>query len=157
VRSLTAEIIQAQLRRIGIRVDIRIIEWSAFLHQFIDKRNFDVAIMSWALARDPDQYAIWNSKQTGEGQYNFVSYANPEVDRLLDEGRRTFDQKERERIYHRIHRILFEDIPYVFLYYPESLQVVHRRFQGPEVAPLGLGWNFYRWGVPRDRRKYNID
>jgi peptide/nickel transport system substrate-binding protein len=154
IRSLSAEIIQAQLRAVGIKVNVRVIEWSAFVHQFIDKKSFDAVLLGWQLARDPDQYAIWHSDQIHEGQYNFISYANPEVDRLLEEGRRTFDQPRRQAIYRRVHRILADDLPYIFLYYPESLPVVHKRFRGPEVAPAGIGWNFQHWWVPKEEQKY---
>lgn len=157
IRSLTAEIIQSQLKKAGIKVNVRIIEWSAFIHQFIDKRNFEAVILGWTLSRDPDQYSIWHSGQTKEGQYNFVSYKNAELDRLLESGRRTFDQQKREKIYHRIHEILHDDLPYVFLYYPESLPVIHKRFRGPEVAPLGIGWNFYKWWSPKSEQKYEIN
>lgn len=157
LRQLSAEIIQSQLKKIGIKADIRVLEWSTFVHQFIDKKNFEAVILGWSLSRDPDQYAIWNSKQTGDGQYNFISYKNSEIDRLLDEGRRTFDQKKRETIYHDVHRILAEDLPYIFLYYPESLPVVHKRFHGPEVAPAGLGWNFFKWWSAKEDQKYSIN
>jgi peptide/nickel transport system substrate-binding protein len=156
MRELTAEILQAQLRKVGIKVHVRIIDWSSLVHQFIDKRNFEAIIMGWSVSRDPDQYVIWHSSQTKEGQYNFVSYSNPLVDRLLEEGRRTFDQKKREEIYRRMHRIMAEDQPYVFLYYPESLVVVHKRFRGPEVTAAGLGWNFHQWFVPKEEQKYAL-
>jgi peptide/nickel transport system substrate-binding protein len=154
LRQLTAEIVQRQLQKIGIKMNIRIIEWSAFIHDFINKKNFDVVILGWALGRDPDQYSIWHSSQTREGQYNFVSYKNIEVDRLIELGRHTFDQSKREQIYHKLHSVIFHDLPYVFLYYAEALPVVHKRFQGPEVAPLGLGWNFIKWHVPKTQQKY---
>ena len=157
LRQLSAEIIQSQLKKIGIKADIRVLEWSTFVHQFIDKKNFEAVILGWSLSRDPDQYAIWNSKQTGDGQYNFISYKNPEVDKLLDEGRRTFNMKKREAIYHDIHRILAEDLPYIFLYYPESLPVVHKRFRGPEVAPAGIGWNFFKWWSAKEDQKYSVN
>jgi len=154
LRQLTAEIVQRHLQQIGIKMNIRIIEWSAFIHDFINKKNFEVVILGWSLGRDPDQYSIWHSEQTKEGQYNFVTYKNPEADSLIDRGRHTFDQRERERIYKKLHRVIFDDIPYIFLYYAESLPVIHKRIQGPEVAPLGLGWNFREWYVPRALRKY---
>ncbi len=157
MRSLTAEIIQAQLKDVGIKVNIRVIEWSAFVHQFIDKRNFEAVLLGWSLGRDPDQYSIWNSEQTKEGRYNFVSYKNSEVDKLLDEGRRTFDQKKREVIYHKFHRILADDLPYIFLYYPESLPCVHKRFKAVEATAAGIGWNFNKWWVPKSEQKYAVE
>jgi len=154
VRQMTAEIIQSQLKKAGIKTNVRIIEWSSFIHQFIDKKNFDAVILGWSLSRDPDQYSIWHSSEAREGGYNFVSYKNPEVDKLLDMGRETFDFASRQKIYRRIHRIIHQDAPYIFLYYPDSLSVVHKRFKGPEIAPAGIGWNFREWYVPPSEIKY---
>jgi peptide/nickel transport system substrate-binding protein len=157
LRSLTAEILQSQLKEAGIKVNIRIIEWSALLHEFIDKRNFEAIILGWSLGRDPDQFSIWHSSQRKNNQYNFISYINPEVDKLLEDGRKTFNFDERKTIYNKLHMILAEDLPYIFLYYPESLVVVHKRLRGPEVSPIGLGWNFYKWWVPKAEQKYVLN
>ncbi len=154
MRELCATIIQSNLKQVGIQVKIRILEWASFIHQYIDKKNFDAVILGWSLSRDPDQYSIWHSSQIKEGQYNFVSYSNPEIDRLLVEGRRTFDMKKRKEIYHRIHTILAEEQPYTFLYVADALPVVQKRFHGIEVAPAGIGYNFIKWYVPRDQQKY---
>jgi peptide/nickel transport system substrate-binding protein len=155
IRSMTAEIIQAQLAATGIKADIRIVEWSAFIHQFINKKNFDAVILGWSLSRDPDQYSIWHSAETGEGKYNFVSYKNPRTDRLLERGRSVFDKNERRRIYRKIHEIIHADAAYIFLYYPDALPVVHKRFKGPQVAPAGLGWNFVEWRAADGKIKYS--
>ncbi|MFQ5866431.1 MAG: peptide-binding protein [bacterium] len=154
MRQLCATIIQFNLRDVGIQVKIRILEWAAFIHQYIDKKNFDAVILGWSLSRDPDQYAIWHSSQVKEGQYNFISYSNSEVDRLLVEGRRTFEMERRREIYHKIHAVLAEEQPYTFLYVADALPVVHKRFHGIEVAPAGIGYNFIKWYVPKEQQKY---
>ncbi len=156
MREQTALILQAHLKRVGVRVDIRVLEWSSFIHDFVDKGNFDALILGWNLGRDPDQYLIWHSSQQGEGRYNFVGYANPETDRLWEQGRREFDPARRQAVYQKIHRLLAEDRPYIFLYYPESLPVVHRRFQNVETAPAGIGWNFREWFVPQALQRYRL-
>ncbi|MCX5781553.1 MAG: peptide-binding protein [Elusimicrobia bacterium] len=157
MRSLTAEIIQSQLKKIGIKVNVRIIEWSALVHQFIDKKKFEALIMGWSLSRDPDEFPLWHSSQIKEGQYNFISYSNPEVDRLLLQGRRTLDRKKRTEIYNKLHSVMAKDLPVIFLYYPEALPVIHKRFKGVEVAPLGIGWNFIKWWVPKSQQRYKQD
>jgi peptide/nickel transport system substrate-binding protein len=153
-RLMAAEIIQRRLKEVGIDVKIKIIEWSAFVSEFIDKRRFEAVLLGWSLSLDPDMYDIWHSSKTGEGEFNFVGYSNPEVDRLLLEGRRTFDQEERKRIYHRVHEILYEDQPYLFLYVPDALPILHKRFKGIEVGPAGIGHNFIKWYVPESEQKY---
>jgi peptide/nickel transport system substrate-binding protein len=153
-RKLTCEIIQAQLKEIGIDVKVRIQEWSSFIHQYIDKRQFDAILIGWSTAVDPDNYSIWHSSQQKEGQYNFVSYSNPEVDKLLEEGRTEFDIDKRKKIYNRIHEILNSDQPYLFLYFADARQVIQKRFKNIKIEKAGIGHNFIKWYVPEDLRKY---
>jgi len=149
-RIRAAEIIQQNLKAVGIDVNIRVMEWQAFLEQ-IDKRSFDAMILGWSMSRDPDLYDIWHSSKTRKGEYNFISYKNAEVDRLLVEGRRTFDVEKRKKIYYRIHAILAEEQPYAFLYVPDATPIVHKRFKGIVPAPLGIFYNFREWYVPKNR------
>jgi peptide/nickel transport system substrate-binding protein len=150
-RLKAAQIIRENLKKIGIRMNIKVLEWQAMLHEFIDKKRFEAVIMGWGLSRDPDMYDIWHSSKTKEGEFNFISYKNEEVDRLLLEGRRTFDLDKRKKIYHRIHEILAEEQPYTFLYVPDALPVLHKRFRGVEKAPIGIWYDFIHWQVPKNR------
>lgn len=153
-RLKTAQIIKENLRLVGIDVDIKVLEWQALLHEFIDKRRFEAVIMGWALSRDPDIYDIWHSSKTKEGEFNFISYSNAEVDRLLLKGRSTFDFRERRRIYHEIHGILAADQPVTFLFVPDALPVLHKRFKGVEKAPLGIWHDFIHWNVSQNRAEW---
>jgi peptide/nickel transport system substrate-binding protein len=153
-RQKCAEIIQRQLKEIGINVNIRILEWSAFVTDFINKRHFDSVIMGWTIPLDPDAYDVWHSTKTGPEELNFISYKNTEVDKMLEKGRSTFDQKERKKYYDRFQEILAEDQPYTFLYVPEALVIINKRFRGIEPAPIGLEHNFIKWYVPKDEQKY---
>jgi len=148
-RIRTAEIIQQNFKKVGIDVKIRVMEWQAFLEQ-IDNRSFDAMILGWGMGRDPDIYDIWHSSKTKKGEYNFISYKNGEIDRLLIAGRRTFDIAKRKKIYYRIHAILADEQPYAFLYVPDATPIVHRRFKGIEVAPLGIMYNFKDWYVQKN-------
>lgn len=153
-RLRSAEMIQNYLKAIGIRVKIRTIEWSALINEFINKKKFDAVLMGWFLPRDPDCYDIWHSSRTREGEFNFAGYKNDEVDGLLEEGRRTFDEKSRARIYNRIHTLISEDSPCLFLYSSDALPIVSKRFRGVETSPIGIGYNFIKWYVPKDEQKY---
>ena len=153
-RAKTAAIIQQNLAAVGIRMEIRTLEWAAFINEFVDKRKFDAVILGWSISQDPDQYDIWSSKKTGPKELNFVGFTHDEVDRLLEEGRRTFDLEKRKKAYFRIQEILAEEQPYVFLYYPDSLPVVHGRIHGIEPAPAGISYNFIKWYVPEVQQRY---
>lgn len=153
-RLMTAQIIQQRLKQVGIDVRIRVVEWAAFLKEFIDKGNFEVVLLAWLTSQDPDMYDIWHSSKTKPGELNFIGYNNPEVDRLLEEGRSTFDIEKRKQAYYRIQDILAEEQPYTFLYVPDALPVVSSRIRGIEPAPAGIGHNLIRWYVPRMEQRY---
>jgi peptide/nickel transport system substrate-binding protein len=152
-RIRVSEIIQQNFKKVGIDAKIRVMEWQAFLEQ-IDKRSFDAIILGWSMSRDPDLYDIWHSSKTGKGEYNFIGYNNPEVDRLLVQGRRVFGVEKRKKIYYRIHEILADEQPYAFLYVPDATPIVHKRFKGIEPAPLGIMYNFNQWYVPKNRMEW---
>lgn len=153
-RLMTAQIIQQRLKQVGIDVRIRIVEWAAFLKEFIDKGNFEVVLLAWLTSQDPDMYDIWHSSKTKPGELNFIGYNNPEVDRLLEEGRSTFDIEKRKKAYFRIQDILADEQPYTFLYVPDALPVVSSRIHGIEPAPAGIGYNIIRWYVPKQAQRY---
>jgi peptide/nickel transport system substrate-binding protein len=154
VRAKTAEIIQRRLAEVGISVKIRIIEWAAFIKEFINKRRFDAVILGWTIPMDPDLYDVWHSSKTGPSELNFISYKNDEVDVLLEKGRSTFDRNERKRCYDRIQEILAQDQPYIFLYVPDALPIFNARIHGIEPAPIGIGHNTIWWYVPKEEQKY---
>jgi len=154
MRKQAAEIIQHQLGFLGIRVKIQVMEWSVLLSEFINKKRFEAVLMGWNLSRDPDCYDIWHSSKVREGEFNFISYKNPDVDNLLESGRRIFDWEKRAKIYHELHRILYDEQPYMFLWVSDSLPIAHKRFKNIRPTAAGIGYNFTKWYVPREQQKY---
>jgi len=153
-RLKTAQIIQRRLKRVGIDVKIRVVEWASLLAHFIDKGNFEALVMGWTISPDPDLYDVWHSSKTGPKELNFIGFKNSEVDRLIEEGRGTFDQEQRRRCYYRIQEILVEEQPYSFLYVPDALPVVSARFRGIEPAPAGISHNLIKWYVPKEEQTH---
>jgi peptide/nickel transport system substrate-binding protein len=132
------------------------VEWSVFLSEFIDKSNFEAVLLGWSLARDPDNYDIWHSSKIKEGEFNFLRFNNSQVDSLLVLARGTFDQEKRKEYYRKIHRIIYEEQPCMFLYVPDNLTIIHKRFREVRPAPLGIGYNFIEWWGPFIEQKHNI-
>jgi len=155
-RADAATIMQHRLKKIGIDVKIRLVEWSAFIENFINKRQFDAVILGWSLSPDPDQYTIWHSSQTGPRQFNFLSYNNAKVDAALVAARRTFDRQQRKQQYDIMQAEIYHDVPMVFLFAPYSLPVMHKRIHGVKPAPAGIGYNSEQWYVPAALKKYTV-
>ena len=91
------------------------LEWQTFRHKTIGKRHFEAVVMSRAYIWDPDIYDLWHSSKTKEGDWNFFSYKNAELDALLDKGRKTVGLNDRKQIYQKVHSKLFDDQASIFL------------------------------------------
>lgn len=148
-RIKTGVIIQQRLRDVGIKVELRTVEWAAFIKEFIDKGRFDATILGWNILQDPDIYSVWHSSMAVEGGLNFTRYKNTELDDLLERGRRLVVPEERKPIYDRVQQILHDEVPYCFLYVPKSLPIVQARVQNIKAAPAGIAYNFTRWWIPK--------
>ncbi len=97
-----------ELNAVGLKVVLNIINY--------DKpNNFDMLLSFWKLPPDPDQYYFWHSTQQ---QGNISNYKNVKVDKLLEDGRSTIVLKDRKNIYFEFQKVLQEDSPAIFLYYP---------------------------------------
>ena len=156
VREDTAAIIQKQWREIGVKADIQVVAWAAFLNQFVTKKNFQVIIMGWALPADPDLYSVWHSDSNTTGGLNFISFKNSKVDSLIEEGRAEFLPEKRTLIYRRIHSLISEEAPYAFLFFPYATPAINNRIKGVKPAPAGIGYNFIDWYVPHGEVKYKF-
>lgn len=150
-REMTAVLIQRRLKEVGIEVNIRVLEWASFLGRFIKPKQFDAVVLGWSLSLDPDQYGIWHSSQQAPGQFNFISYSNPQADKLLEAGRVELNPDKRMKIYHAFSKILLEDSPVVYLSAGYGLSAIHKRVKGISTpAPAaGIGHNTYEWFIPK--------
>lgn len=145
-----AEILQEGLKGMGVRMDIRKLEWAVFI-QRIDERDFDACTLAWNLSWDSDPFQLWHSSQAGKGS-NFVGFINEEADRVIETARREFDPNRRRILYHRFHEILHDEQPYTFLFTREELLAVSSRFRNVNVYPMGVVPR--EWWTPHDLVRY---
>jgi len=142
-----AVLFQEGLRGIGVEMALRTLEYNVYRGQR-DDRQFEAMAGGWNLDPDPDCYDFWHSSQRGRDGINYPGFANAEVDRLCEAGRRSVDPAERITLYRRVQRILHEEQPATFIAYRASIVGLSRRLQGVEPHVLGI-WNWYpgplRW------------
>src|SRR5204862_7908405 len=108
-------------------------------------------------ALDPDHNEIRHSSKTGPDELNHISYANPEVDALLERGRTSCREEERKPYYTRLQENLAEDQPIIFLYFRDALPVVSSRVRGIVPSPNGILYTFHKWYVPKHLQRYTAE
>lgn len=145
IRINAAQILQYQLSKIGVKMKIRVMEWQAFINTVVNPRNFEAILLGWSLALMPDAYPLWHSDSDKKGGFNLVGYRNKEVDKLIEEGSTTINQEELGNIYKRIFTKISEDLPYLFLYIPNSITAVNASIKNIEPTFIGITHNQKDW------------
>jgi len=105
-----ADNIAGEIKKTGLKVDINMISYE-------HPDNFDLLLVFWKVPQDPDQYYFWHSTQTQKGG-NIGNYQNVKIDKLLEDGRSTINIEERSKFYQEFQKIIEDDPPALFLYYP---------------------------------------
>lgn len=129
------QIVQANLKEVGITVEIQTLEFGALL-EVGEAGDFDALSLGWSGRIDPDGniQPIFHSG----GAFNYGKYNNPQVDQLIADGRATTDRTERTRIYREIQRIINDDAAYVFTYFQPASFGAADYVQGFKVTPDAL-------------------
>jgi peptide/nickel transport system substrate-binding protein len=133
---LLAAVLQQQLRPAGIALDIRSFEFGTF-YSDVTKGSFQLYSLRWIgySNQDPDIFEdVFHSASFAPKRANRGYYSNPEIDRLVEQGRRTLDQQERKRIYAEVQRILARDLPYINLWYMDNVLVRSRRLREVQLG-----------------------
>ncbi|RMG17512.1 MAG: hypothetical protein D6729_08735 [Deltaproteobacteria bacterium] len=125
--------------RAGIDMAIQKVEWAAFTKRLREK-EFDACTLLWGGGPRGDPTQIWHSSSI-EGGSNYVSFSNPEADRLMEEARVTFDPEKRNALYREFGKILYEEQPYTWLYVRPRLELLHKRIKGARSSLLYWKWS----------------
>jgi len=147
-------IMREDLYMIGIEMDIRRLEWSVFINNYIRNHNFDACFLGWVFGMKGDPKQVWHSESaTGRGS-NHVEFRNSEADSLIDAARVEFDRAKRVKMYHRFQEILHEEQPYTFLFSTMRKPAYDKRFKGVKWYPFRPGYLLDEWFVAADEQKY---
>lgn len=122
-----AQLVKQQLAEVGINVNVELYEFAVRGEIVNTHRNFDLIHSGGIRGPDPSEMATYYG--TNEAT-NLMRYSNPEVDRLLDAGKRTADREERAAIYAELQAVLAEDVPVVNLIEYSYLHPYSTRYTG---------------------------
>lgn len=103
----TAESVKESMERAGVKVKVNSLS--------VQQPNFEMLLAYWKVPLDPDQYYFWHSTQT---RGNITGLKNVRIDKLVEDGRNTSNIVDRKAIYNNFQRILNDEMPALFLYYP---------------------------------------
>ena len=148
-RSKAAEIIQSDMKAIGVDMQIDQLESGTFFERLRNK-DYEAALAGWSAGLFVDPTAFWGR----DSQFNFTGYHNARVDDLMKAGLSEPDYEKAKPIWQELQQVIYDDQPYAFLYWMDEIVAVHSRFQNTSVDLLSPYRKLYQWSVPVDKVKY---
>jgi peptide/nickel transport system substrate-binding protein len=130
-RQQSAVIAQQNLKSIGAQVELRVRPFPAYAKDLLAKK-FDAHVGFWVLPPDPDLTNYYSTT----GTYNTISYSNPQVDKLLEQGRGVAELEQRKPIYAQLQQTFLDDPPGAILFYPKDIHAITKTTAGIPALPF---------------------
>ena len=127
-----AQIMQAQLEEVGIKAEIKVLEWGAYLNGLQEKKH-DMFELGWVSSVPDPNFAISGLLETNAGS-NYTFSSDPKLDELLAKGRETPDGPERAEVYKQAQLEINDYCPMVFLHNDESVAGSQKNVKGFKPA-----------------------
>lgn len=134
-----APVIAQQLKRIGITMEIEQVEYAVWIKRWLAK-DFDMTMNTTPGYADPDT-AFFRALHSTKGQ-NWNSWSVPELDALLEDGRRTMDQAKRKAIYDKVQVMILENVPHLWLFSADTIDFTQATVKGFRQHPTTLLYGF---------------
>jgi len=143
----TAKRIKWHLFQVGIFADIKVVSLKDFFEKHILPGDFKAALIPFNTGTLPKKgiSTFWHSDSIG--RTNYARYRSGDLDRLVDASVTVTDQAEREKLFYRIHRIIAEDRPAVFLYFRKRYLAVSSKVGGVKIIPQDLYHSVKEWYI----------
>jgi peptide/nickel transport system substrate-binding protein len=144
LRSDIAVIVQDQWRKIGVKTEIEPIEWSTMVNE-LRSGNFTAYMGGWSTAFSVDLTPIFHSSAVE--MFNFINYANPDVDLLIETGREEMNRSRAAAIWQEAQKKVYDDQPYTFLFWKDNVVAISNRFGNVNPIPLSALYDLEKWYV----------
>ena len=134
-----AEVIQADLREVGLDVEIRTMEWGTYL-DYLQNLNAQASLIGWSGDNgDPDNflYVLLDKEAARIPAQNYSAYKSEELHEVLVAAQVSSDQAERERLYLQAQEIIHRDVPWVPIAHMDQLWAFRNHVHGFKIHPTG--------------------
>ncbi len=151
----TAEILQDEWKKIGVKANIKVFETSDLNQNIIRPRKYDALLFGEVIGRDFDLYPFWHSSQRNDPGLNVALYVNSKADKLLEEMRTTTDVDIKNNDYTIFAKLISDDVPAIFTYSPNFTYLVPSKIKnlklGDTITPNERFMNIAEWHVETDK------
>jgi peptide/nickel transport system substrate-binding protein len=156
-RETFLQVATEQYKQIGVKITPKLEAFESLVPKLTGgSPEVEAVIIGWQLSADPDPFTIWHSTNVAsptKAGNNFVGYANPRVDQLIDGGRNGPDcsQAARQKLYQEMNKILNDEVPYMFGVANTRILAADVRIRGIDVGTFSPNgdWNIEKWWIKK--------
>jgi peptide/nickel transport system substrate-binding protein len=138
-----AQIVERQWRRIGVEARIQTLEFNTVI-QRVTSREYEARVGGWGVGLSADLYQLWGDPDL---PFNYVSYDNPEVQRLFELALQQPTEETAAPYWRRAAALIVADQPYTWLYYYDAVYAVNDRVKGTRIDTLGAYQQVWEWYI----------
>jgi len=131
-----AEVIQAQLAKVGVKVRIELADFPTFRRRWLQERQWDMVQIQWDADLDPDE-TLYPELHSTEA-WNAGKWVNKDFDRAVELARAENDFKKRKKHYEDSVRAILEDAPVAILLHVNEQKIFHKYVKGFQMIPANL-------------------
>jgi peptide/nickel transport system substrate-binding protein len=139
VRENSLVAMQDAWKQIGVDATPKLITFPQLVAQITNERSYDVFLVGFSWTQDPDQSALWHSRNTAPGGFNGFGYKSSAMDQALDDAVGTLDQAKRKQLYFKVQDTLNDEVPAPILVFNKGIWGIVKRAQGITGGDSGLG------------------
>jgi peptide/nickel transport system substrate-binding protein len=147
-----ANLLKESWRKLGVDVGTKIIDVEILRSDIIPNRKFDVLVDFREISPDPDQYVLWHTTQTRKT--NISGIRSAKLDKLLEDARKETNKERRKPKYRLFTKLLLDEAPAIFLYYPQYIWAVSEKVGGIKLVDFATPadrFNSYKnWKIKKN-------
>lgn len=149
VREKTGAIIQENLKKIGVKINLELLEFKATMNKVVGDHDFDLYLMGNTLDADPDPTPNWYSTRAsdkkGDFGWNIAGFRSKEADKLMDQNRQATNQADRAKVLNEFGRLLNKELPWVPLYASDIVKAYNKGLKNYEPNTFVDFYNVEKW------------
>lgn len=138
VRTRISELVQGQLKEVGVEAEVDTMEWSKYL-EMTGKGNSEMFILGWSTNTGDADYGLsapFMTKNQGDAGNRYF-YSNKEVDKLLTDAAHEIDTDKRKALYVKAQQTIKEDAPSILLFHKSINAGIQKDIKGFKIHPAG--------------------
>lgn len=141
--------LQSYFTKAGVRIDLQFLDWVAWKKKVLLDHDYDLTLASWSFDDASNITSLFHSSSAGPWGNNFVQLKDKSIDALLTEADATNDFEKRRAIYNKLHAMIADETPYIFLWTLTHHAAFQENLSGVRIEPYSFfkyvtGWSLQK-------------